>query len=146
VVFVRSVAEGQIVSSAPADAFLSVTVSPGTFENGVWTIPGTTTLTASIVDAFGDPITEGSLFWQVCTLAGFALTGLPAADCAQPGRAQSRNAVVLDPANVIPISPCLCAGEQLGFRLFYRGEGSGFRNTTGEPFDLFAEIDCPVCP
>ena len=55
------VARGQIVSSevsplsVPADAFLSWTVSPGAFLNGVWSIPGTTTLTALVADEFGEP-------------------------------------------------------------------------------------------
>jgi hypothetical protein len=47
-----SVAGRQSISAAPADAFISWTVSPGTFANGVWTIPGTTTLTALVVDEF----------------------------------------------------------------------------------------------
>jgi hypothetical protein len=145
-----SVAQGQTVSSAPADAFLSWTVSPGTLENGVWIIPGTTTLTASIVDEFGNPITEGRLVWETCTvISGLAITGRPSADCEQHGPARWTVAAIVNLANPIPISPCLCAGQQLGFRLSYRGQGSGFRNTTSEPFDLLAEISCPppeVCP
>jgi hypothetical protein len=142
-----SVAGSQTISAAPADAFLSWTVSPGTFANGVWTIPGTTTLTASVVDAFGDPITEGQLVWETCTGTGLDIgTHHPAADCQQSGPVRWRAAVIIDPANPTPISPCFCAGDQQGFRLAYRSRGSGFRSTTGAPFDLFAESNCPARP
>jgi hypothetical protein len=141
-----SVAGGQ----KPADPVLSWTVSPGTFANGVWTIPGTAMLTASVVDEFGDPITEGQLVWETCSGTGLDLgTHHPAADCQQQGPVRWRAAVIIDPANPTPISPCLCAGDQQGFRLAYRSRGSGFRSTTGAPFDLFAESNCPQqqdCP
>src|SRR5262245_17178966 len=82
-----SIAGSQTISAVPADAFLSWTVSPGTFANGVWTIPGTTTLTASVVDEFGKPITEGQLVWQDCSGSGLDLdVPHPAADCQQPGQ------------------------------------------------------------
>ena len=138
-----SVAGSQPIS-APADAFLSWTVSPGTFANGVWTIPGTTTLTASVVDEFGSPITEGRLVWETCSGSGADLgTHHPAADCQQPGPVRWRGDVIINLANPLPISPCLCAGDQQGFRLAYQSRGSGFRSTTGTPFDLFAESTCP---
>jgi hypothetical protein len=38
------------VAPALAAAFLGWTVSPGTLANGVWTIPGTTDITASVKD------------------------------------------------------------------------------------------------
>jgi hypothetical protein len=136
-----------IVSAAPAEAFLSWTVSPGTFENGVWTIPGTTTITASVVDQFGDPITGGVLYWQVCQSVGAVVIGLPAAECAERGnRARWVSAVIIEPTNLVGISPCFYAGQQTGFRLVYESRGSGFQRTTGEPFDLYAEIDCPTLP
>ena len=143
--FLGSVA--QIVSAAPAEAFLSWTVSPGTFADGIWTIPGTTTVTASVVDEFGDPITEGVLYWQVCESVGAVVIGLPAAECAERGN-QERwvTAVTIDPANLMAISPCFYAGQQTGFRLVYQSRGSGFQRTIGEPFDLYAEIDCPDLP
>jgi hypothetical protein len=138
------------VSAVPADAFLSWTVSPGTFADGVWTIPGTTAVTPSVEDEFGNPITEGHLVWETCSGTGQDLgTHHPAADCAQPGPVRWQPAVIVNLANPIPIHPCFCAGDQQGFRLAYRGRGSGFRSTTGEPFDLFAESNCPTrqdCP
>jgi hypothetical protein len=143
-----SVAGSQTVSAAPPDVVLSWTVSPGTFANGIWTIPGTTTLTASVVDEFGHPITEGELVWQTCRGTGADLgTHHSAADCQQSGSVRWRDAAIIpDPANPTPISPCLCAGDQQGFRLTYRSRGSGFRSTTGAPFDLFAESSCPMRP
>jgi hypothetical protein len=150
VVWLASSAGGQTVLAALADAFLSYTVSPGTLVNSVWTIPGTTTLTASVVDEFGAPITEGQLVWETCSGTGQDLgTHHPAADCQQPGPVRWRGAVIVDPANPLPISPCLCAGDQQGFRLAYRSRGSGYRSTTAAPFDLFAESNCPTrtdCP
>ena len=139
-----SIAGSQTTFAAPADAFLSWTVSPGTFANGVWTIPGTTTLTASVVDGSGHPITEGQLVWETCSGTGQDLgTHHPAADCQQSGSVRWRGNVIIDPANPTPISPCFCAGAQQGFRLVYRSRGSGFRSTTGAPFDLLAESNCP---
>jgi hypothetical protein len=145
------VARGQTVSSevsplsAPADAFLSWTVSPGVFLNGVWSIPGTTTLTALVADEFGEPITQGNLYWQTCTNL-HTLQGLPSVDCAQKlGPAKWQSQVWLNPGGTPPtsISPCFCAGQQVGFRLLYRAKGSGFKNVTGEAFDLFATSSCP---
>jgi hypothetical protein len=144
-----SVAESRTISVAPADAFLDWTVSPGTLVGDVWTLPeGTTTLTASVVDEFGDPITEGQLVWETCSGSGSDLgTHHPAADCQQPGPVRWRGAVIIDLANPRPINPCFCAGVQQGFRLVYRSRRSGFRSTTGEPFDLFANMSCPSnCP
>jgi len=81
-----SVAESRTISVAPADAFLDWTVSDGTLVGDVWMIPGTTTLTASVVDEFGNPITEGQLVWETCSGSGQDLgTHHPAADCQQPG-------------------------------------------------------------
>jgi hypothetical protein len=101
------------------------------------------------VDEFGNPITEGQLVWQTCSGTGLDLgTHHPAADCQQSGSVRWRDAVIIDPTNPTPISPCLCAGVQQGFRLAYRSRGSGFRSTTGAPFDLLAAINCPTgnCP
>jgi hypothetical protein len=103
VAFMGPTVESQTVTAAPAEAFLSWTVSPGTF----------------------------------------------AADCLQPGSVRWRAAVIIDPANPVPISPCFCAGDQQGFRLAYRSRGSGFKSVLGDPFDLFAESSCPArtdCP
>lgn len=122
-----SVAGSQTISAAPADAFLSWTVSPGTFANGVWTIPGTTTLTASVVDAFGDPITEGQLVWETCSGTGLDIgTHHPAADCQQSGPVRWRAAVIIDPANPTAISPCFCAGDQQGSALPIAVEAAAF--------------------
>jgi hypothetical protein len=148
-VCLASVAGSQTISATPAAAVLSWTVSPGTFQNGVWTIPGTTTLTASVVDGSGNPITEGQLVWETCSGTGQDIaTHHPTVDCQQSGSVRWRPAVIIDPANPVPISPCFCAGVQQGFRLVYRSRGSGFRSTTGTPFDLLAEGNCPLsdCP
>jgi len=139
--------ETKTIAAAPGDAFLVWTVSPGTFENGVWTIPGTTMLTAAVVDGSGNPITEGQLVWQTCTGAGQDRAHHPVADCQQRGSARWVGDVLINPANPLPISPCFCAGVQQGFRLAYNGRGSGFRSTTGTPFDLLAASSCPTtCP
>jgi hypothetical protein len=149
-----SAAESWTKSAAPANAFLDWTVSPGIFAEGgpdpdIWTIPGTTTLTASVTDDFGAPITQGELVWEICSAneRGF-LVGRPASDCEQRGHAVRWNdAVILDPANPTDVHPHYCIGQQVGWRLAYHGRG-GFRSTTGEPFDLFAEISDPSlnCP
>jgi len=137
----------QTIAAAPSSAFPTWTVSPGTFAGGVWTIPGTTTLTAAVVDASGNPITAGQLIWQTCGRSGLDAAHHSAADCLQSGAVRWQNAVILDPANPTPISPCFCAGVQQGFRLAYRSKGSGFQSTTGTPFDLFAATSCPItCP
>jgi hypothetical protein len=144
-----SIAGHQALSAAPPEPHLAWTVSPGTFQNGVWTIPGTTSLTASVADAdTGEAITEGLLVWETCGTGQAPVTHHPAADCQQPGPVRWQTAVVIFPDNPTPISPCLCAGDQQGFRLAYRSRGSGYRNTTGIPFDLFAESNCPTraCP
>ena len=141
--------ETQTIAAAPSSAFLIWTVSPGTFANGVWTIPGTTTLTAAAVDESGNPIVQGQLVWQTCGGTGQDLaTHHSATDCQQSGPVRWQDAVILDPANPTPISPCFCAGVQQGFRLTYRSQGgSGFRSATGTPFDLFAQTSCPItCP
>jgi len=145
-----SAAESRTISTAPADAFLSWTVL-GTLTSvdpDIWTIPGTTTLTASVMDEFGAPITEGELVWQTCSGSGQDLgTHHPAADCQQPGPVRWRGAVIIDPANLTPINPHFCAGDQQGFRLAYHSRGSGFRSTTGDPFDLLADSNgLPNCP
>ena len=136
---------------APAEAFLSWTVSPGTFASGTWTIPGTTTITPTLLDVHGDPITVGQLVWETCSGTGSDLANHhPAADCLQRGAVRWRAAVIIDPANITPISPCFCAGDQQGFRLVYRaGRKSGFQSVTGDPFDLLAQLNCPTrtdCP
>jgi hypothetical protein len=145
-----SVAGSPTISAAPSDAILSWTVSPGTFADGVWTIPGTTTVTASVVDESGNPITDGQLVWETCTGTGLDLgTHHPAADCQQQSPVRWKASVIIDPANPVAIRPCFCAGDQQGFRLAYRSRGSGFRSTTGTPFDLLADSNCPMrqtCP
>jgi hypothetical protein len=136
-----------ILAALPADVVLSWSVSPGTFASGVWTIPGTTTVTASVEDAFGDPITEGELIWETCSGTGNDRTHHPAADCQQKGSARWKPNVVLDPANPTPIRPCFCAGDRQGFRLVYRRGGG--RAVAAPPFDLYAESSCPArqsCP
>ena len=129
---------------AAADAFLSWTVSPGTFANGVWTIPGTTDLTASVVDEFGNPITVGELVMQNCGGTWRDPIMHPAADCEGRGPVRWRDQFRLDLANPRPIDLCFCAGDQLGFRFAYRNLRSGFQSITGEPFDLLAESTCPA--
>ena len=144
-------AGSQAVAPPLATAFLGWTVSPGTFASGVWTIPGTTILSASAKDEFGQDITEGQLVWQTCSGTGQDLgTHHPAADCQQSGPVRWKAAVMIDLTNAVPISPCLCAGDEQGFRLVYRGgRRTGFASATGAPFDLFAESGCPTrvdCP
>jgi hypothetical protein len=135
---------------APAEVFLSWIVSPGTFASGTWTIPGTTTITPSVLDVNGDPITVGQLVWETCTGSGLDLAHHPAADCLQRGPVRWRAAVIIDPADITPISPCFCAGAQQGFRLVYRAHRkSGFQSDVGDPFDLLATLNCPTrtdCP
>lgn len=136
--------------AAPAEAFLNWTVSPGTYQNGVWTIPGTTTLTASVVDVSGQPITVGTLYWQVCT-SRKDLSGQPTIECSQstgPVKWVSQVLFDLSAGAPTPISPCLCAGDQVGFRLYYRSSKGLYKSVIGDAFDLFAETSCPTrsCP
>jgi hypothetical protein len=144
-------AGSQAVAPPLATAFLGWTVSPGTFANGVWTIPGTTDITASVKDAAGQNITEGELVWETCTGTGQdSGTHHPAADCQQSGPVRWKGNTTVNLANPIAISPCFCAGDQQGFRLVYRGgRRTGFASATGTPFDVFAESSCPArvdCP
>ena len=153
-----AVAESQTisVSAALADVVLDWTVSPGIFAFGtyadVWTIPGTTTLTASVMDEFGQQITVGELVWQICEgkERGFGV-GRPASYCQQRNPGVSWNDVVgLPLPNPPDVHPCFCMGQQIGWRLAYHGgRRVGFRSTTGKPFDLIADMNCPTrtnCP
>src|SRR5262245_2488510 len=101
-------AESRTMAAAPADALLDWTVSPGTLTSidpDIWTMPGTTTLTVSVMDEFGAPITEGQLVWETCSGSGQDLgTHHPAADCQQSGPVRWRGAVIIDPANPTPIN------------------------------------------
>src|SRR4030095_16623219 len=123
VICLGSAVDGQIASSAPADAFLSFTVSPGTLVDSVLHIPGTPRLTASIVDELRNPITEGRLVWEVCSTTGLIIEGRPSADCANQGSVRWRGQAIVDLVNQIPIGPCLSAGQQIGFCLSYTRRG-----------------------
>jgi len=136
----------------PGDVLLSWTVIPGTFAAGVWTLPdGTTVVTASVVDQVtGDPVTVGELVWETCSGTGRDLAAHHSfADCLQHGSVRWKGAVIIDPANPVPISPCLCAGDQQGFRLVFKGRKTGYSSEVGDPFDLLAVSNCPArtdCP
>jgi hypothetical protein len=113
-------------------------VVPGTQSgNGDWCVgTGEVVLTAVVVDpATQSEVNAGTLVWQVCNAPA---TGFPKEDCAAPGPARWRGAVLSDLAfdstpslGVEPIPPVL------GFRLQFRPvQGSGLARSTSAPFNL----------
>ena len=114
-----------------------VSVVPATASgDGDWCIGADrVTLTAHVLDTTQNEVTEGTILWQVCE---GPRGGSPKEACDGSGAARWGGAVIseLSPDSTpsIGTNPTV---PVLGFRLLYRpAQGSGFKRTTSEPFNL----------
>ena len=114
-----------------------VSVVPGTPSgDGDWCIGAErVTLTAHVVDASQNEVTEGTLVWQTCHGPRGAL---PKEACDGPGSGRwSANITSLLSFDSTPSIEPNPQVPVLGFRLQYQpARGSGFKSTTSEPFNL----------
>ena len=119
-----------------------MSVVPGTPSgDGDWCIGADeVTLTAHVLDPSQNEVTEGTILWQVCE---GPRGGLPKEACdghGPDGHAPGRWSGVIisdlssDSTPSIGTNPTV---PVLGFRLLYRpAQGSGFKRTTSESFNL----------
>jgi len=138
--FVALVASSVLSPAAAQPAAVEViidSVTPGTPSgDGDWCIGAErVTTTAHVVDTAQNEVTEGTLVWQTCH---GPRGGLPKEACDGPGSGRwvsdMRSDLSLGSTPSIEPKPQV---PVLGFRLqFEPVQGSGFKRTTSEPFNL----------